>query len=217
MSRIGGSERLALVALALDDPGAAPGPRPTLEELWDWMGDEVEAGRADEIRAHVARDPEVCELWRQLRLALLEERVGATVPSGELRATRTASTTGGWLSRWRTRLEPLPFGGALATAVVLVTAISVALEPVPPSFDLWQDWQLPKGTRSVAADALERAELDAFLVGMGRQMSALSIAPDGPDEPDLAWRCGCGPRSNMARAPPTAPPRSPKSTLPSYG
>jgi len=187
--------RLALAALALDEAPTAPGAPPELDELAAWMAGEIAPERARQIRAHVARDPQTYEAWRQLRLAVAEDTPARTRASSTVaRAVSGSASDGradasaGWLDTLRDRFGYPALGGGFATIAALGIAIGVSLGPPPPDADIWQDWQRPKGVGSAAIAERELAELQSFLAGVAEQTSALGLPPLGPNGHPLPRR-----------------------------
>ena len=197
-------ESIASFALALDDPMPAPGARPDLDELWDWTAGAVDAARAREIRAHVARDPELYAAWRELRRELAAGAGPAPVPGIAAPVASPIATDGpdatvvpgssaapGALERLRAWLAT-PW---LVPAFALVAALAVGLGPAlrgPPPVDVWQDWSTPKGLPAPASPA-EREELDALLAGVAAALAARGVPVAGPRGERLSMEApACG-------------------------
>jgi len=124
----------ALLALALDQE-PAPGPRPTLEDVAAWHAGQLSGVRAEEVKAHVARDPECYGWWMELRAAeaQLETSGGPTV-KGEPEVRPVP-----WWRRWLQasgERRSLAVGGlGVAVAAVLVVAVGVRMRLAPGLYE----------------------------------------------------------------------------------
>lgn len=117
------SERAAArLSLLLDAPEPAPGPKPGIDELWDWQAGLIDGERAEQIRAHVARDPSVYAQWREIRLAIDEPSPKESPATAETAQTGPLGRLVGWLF-------PEGFaGGAMAAAAVIGVAVVVGIQ-----------------------------------------------------------------------------------------
>lgn len=211
-----GDNRLAKLALLLDTPEKAEGRVPDTDELWDWMHGCVEDPvRAAQIRSHVARDPDVFELWHEMRLS--ENSVEHLITS----ASSSAKSTGvalvepnkavsskvspldltGWFSRLGALMPPMRYGG-VALAAILGGVVAINLTNTQP-VDVWSDWQTPKSTGQEQA-VPDQLEIQSVLAGVAGQMNELSmpvLGPNGETLPRAIPECtdatesqACGPR-----------------------
>lgn len=107
-------KQIGLLALALDNPPPPDGVAPDLNELVAWQQGRVPQPRADEIKSHVARDPEIYALWRQAREAQ------AVVPPFQTWLNRFKLPQ--WIGRperFATGAYPLAIAAALLLVIVL--------------------------------------------------------------------------------------------------
>jgi len=176
------AHKLAIASLLLDTPPPVKGPRPTLEELWDWMHDAIDENRAAEIRTHVARNSDVAEEWRELRLVLDEMQSESHPATNEKQPTLLNK-----ISEWLGNLQSPPligqFGGTLAgialvgfSLLLLLKVYDPAQEPISET-PFWQDWQVSKTAQTSPYDEATLVAMKTLLYGMRLKMLEQSIKP----------------------------------------
>ena len=176
--------RIALSALLLDSPGAPRGATPEDGELWDWIHGQVTAARASEIDEHVARDAEVYERWRQLRLHIDEKpqietaSSAATSPSPDdipsFRERIFSST------RWLGFGRPVLVGAALSALTLSLLLLILPSQTTPPT-DFWQDTRYNKNSATRPLEPKTLQNLATVLAGIKTTMADRGIPATDPD------------------------------------
>ena len=200
-------QNLALASLLLDNPDPPLGDKPTIVELWDWMHGSLSPQRASEVETHVARDPNIFEQWRQLRLSESQvEQYVAVADSKEL----DESTTGWWQKIRGTiaNLSMQPIRGiAVGLTMVMVFVTAGLLRQAPETglngdIDFWTEWQSPKQNSATNPDEDQQAHLQVMLSGVSVHLQTEpqpSAGPDGELLPDTDCRgtAACGEESRL--------------------
>lgn len=193
-------QRLRSESGAIDYENSASkiiGEKPTEDEIWNWMHDDVSEQRALEIRSHLAFDSELYETWRQFRIALSEEeteielennvenRVESDAPYATDKSTpqNRQATKSIKNSSESTSTQPMRVTGmAIAAAIMIFVLIKPLLFPGPPVNDFWQDWQTTKSTQTLDLQDDEKIQL-RFLMGSIRQeMVKLKLGDTDPSD-----------------------------------
>ena len=173
-------KQIGLLALALDNPPPPDGLAPDLNELLAWQQGKIPQPRADEIKSHIARDPEIYALWRQAREA---QGVGQPAQTG--------------LSRFKWPQWPrLPKGFAIgayplaiAAALLLVIGIPRIGHQPTLSSQIDEDYQVlaPLGLNS-----------GQWLSGLGLHEKSLEMpTPNNPNLSELKLPINAGIRQGL--------------------
>ncbi|MFK8080284.1 MAG: hypothetical protein AB8B97_08370 [Granulosicoccus sp.] len=180
------NRRLAMLGLAISEPGTAQGDRPDMAELWDFMHGAVSEARRAEILSHLAEDEELFSDWQNLQTTALEvEQVqiaDGMPPDGKKDETASTAIWQG-LTDWFFHNRWISAGGLAAAIALLVIGTLDQRPPAPENF--WQDWSQPISSQSAAQDSVLRDELDAVLAGVRSQLIELSYAGTGPSQEPL--------------------------------
>ncbi len=172
---------MALLALALDNPPPADGIAPDLNELLAWQQGRVAQPRADEIKSHVARDPEIYALWREAR-AMLASQLPKQQPKRERLQWPDWLIFPDWLAQ-----------GGLPIAITAALLVAIGLPQLEHSSALSS--QIDEDYQSLAPMALSSAQWNA---GFDQQEKALMPPKSGnPNLSDLKLPINVGIRQGL--------------------
>ncbi len=177
------TRRTATAAILLDNNNPALGARPSIEELWDWIHDELPETRAAEIKTHIASDGDIYEQWRQLRMAIDEEADEKAAQSVPASHDKPRASVTDYIEAIRSKFRQpfFPAQTAIITATLAVVGIGIALLPTPHTTDnLWANWQQPKSTTPTDITEDTRSAYRVILHGMGEALAKRSLPATGP-------------------------------------
>ncbi|MCB1876532.1 MAG: hypothetical protein KDH88_11215 [Chromatiales bacterium] len=203
---------IARLLWVLDD-ASAPGRKPDLEEIAAWHEGRLNAERAGQVKAHVARDPGCYALWVELRRSEAELRTERV----SLRKRR--SWLHGLRSWWQRPAAFAWLGGAVTAMLAVILVLPVILDArltgniddriagfqLPPT-DMQTAWPwgrlIPKGVESIPAE--DQDEILALRAGIRRALVALAGADNTTARlvqrlPELAPACADGDRDCQTR------------------
>jgi len=188
------------------------GEKPTSDEIWNWMADEVSENRAKEIRSHIAFDTECYAIWQQLHLAkteLTEEsnttkelsdqsanhlRLPTNISDPDAQPANTSGTHTENLdpnkSKNITKSNTKQFSNwiLLATAACVISVLLFrTLSPPQGEIDFWQDWQVAKSATARIYSDDEQKTLRRILGGMEIQLTKEEIPAIGPQGQSLLF------------------------------
>lgn len=110
------------------------GPEPDWQDIQDWHMDLLDDDRADQVLSHVANNPDIFQMWRDICEAdeflaenpMTEETVNTTATTARSSENPAPWDLVGWLSKGTKAIfgQPLPaIGGAVAATVLAVIIV----------------------------------------------------------------------------------------------
>lgn len=132
--RSNNNERLIALLSLMVDGEVSLGEKPDLREIQDWHLGKLDKVRAEQVRSHVARDPECYQIWSEL---IIEERT-ASADNRRYEYDSIMSVIINWIRKIWNRPGQSWLAGGLVTALLAVFAIILI-----PQQDAWSPMDDP--------------------------------------------------------------------------